>query len=36
VRGLGVEVRGLLAEDGRLDGLYAELVAAAPPREGAH
>ena len=36
VRGLGVEVRGLLAEDGRLDGLYAELVAAAPPREDAH
>jgi Cu-processing system ATP-binding protein len=36
VRGLGVEVRGLLAEDGRLDGLYGELVAAAPPREGTH
>jgi Cu-processing system ATP-binding protein len=36
VRALGVEVRGLLAEDGRLDGLYAELVSAASPREEAH
>jgi Cu-processing system ATP-binding protein len=30
VRGLGVEVRGLIAEEGRLDALYRELVAAAP------
>jgi Cu-processing system ATP-binding protein len=30
VRGLGVEVRGLTAEEGRLDALYRELVAAAP------
>jgi Cu-processing system ATP-binding protein len=34
VRGLGVEVRGLTAEEGRLDVLYRELVADAPP--GAH
>lgn len=34
VRGLGVEVRGLTAEDGRLDALYRELVADAP--SGAH
>lgn len=34
VRGLGVEVRGLTAEDGRLDVLYRELVADAP--SGAH
>ncbi len=34
VRALGVEVRGLTAEDGRLDALYRELVADAPP--GAH
>lgn len=31
VRGLGVEVRGLTAEEGRLDVLYRELVAEAPP-----
>jgi Cu-processing system ATP-binding protein len=31
VRGLGVEVRGLTAEEGRLDVLYRELVADAPP-----
>jgi Cu-processing system ATP-binding protein len=30
VRGLGVEVRGLTAEEGRLDVLYRELVAEAP------
>jgi Cu-processing system ATP-binding protein len=30
VRGLGVEVRGLTAEEGRLDALYRELVAEAP------
>ncbi|HET7292460.1 MAG TPA: ABC transporter ATP-binding protein [Vicinamibacteria bacterium] len=30
VRGLGVEVRGLVAEEGRLDALYRELVADAP------
>ncbi|HET9316348.1 MAG TPA: hypothetical protein VFQ51_12215, partial [Vicinamibacteria bacterium] len=30
VRGLGVEVRGRTAEDGRLDTLYRELVADAP------
>jgi Cu-processing system ATP-binding protein len=30
VRGLGVEVRGLTAEEGRLDVLYRELVAGAP------
>ena len=30
VRGLGVEVRGLIAEEGRLDALYRELVAAVP------
>jgi Cu-processing system ATP-binding protein len=34
VRGLGIEVRGLTAEEGRLDVLYRELVAEAPP--GAH
>jgi Cu-processing system ATP-binding protein len=34
VRGLGVEVRGLTAEEGRLDVLYRELVADAP--DGAH
>jgi Cu-processing system ATP-binding protein len=34
VRGLGVEVRGLTADEGRLDGLYRELVADAPG--GAH
>jgi Cu-processing system ATP-binding protein len=34
VRGLGVEVRGLTAEEGRLDELYRELVAQAPG--GAH
>jgi Cu-processing system ATP-binding protein len=34
VRGLGVEVRGLTAEEGRLDVLYRELVAEAP--RGAH
>jgi Cu-processing system ATP-binding protein len=33
-RGLGVEVRGLTAEEGRLDALYRELVADAP--RGAH
>jgi hypothetical protein len=27
-----VEVRGLLAEDGRLDSLYRELVAEAPAK----
>ena len=32
VRGLGVELRGLTAEEGRLDGLYRELIAEA----GAH
>jgi Cu-processing system ATP-binding protein len=32
VRGLGVEVRGLTAEEGRLDVLYRELVADAPPK----
>ena len=31
VRGLGVEVRGLTAEEGRLDTLYRELVSEAPP-----
>jgi Cu-processing system ATP-binding protein len=31
VRALGVEVRGLTAEEGRLDLLYRELVAEAPP-----
>lgn len=31
VRGLGVEVRGLTAEEGRLDTLYRELVAEALP-----
>ncbi|HEY7412886.1 MAG TPA: ABC transporter ATP-binding protein [Vicinamibacteria bacterium] len=31
VRALGVEVRGLTAEEGRLDVLYRELVAEAPP-----
>jgi Cu-processing system ATP-binding protein len=35
VRGLGVEVRGLTAEEGRLDSLYRELVADAPPRGAA-
>jgi Cu-processing system ATP-binding protein len=30
VRGLGVDVRGLTAEEGRLDELYRELVAHAP------
>jgi Cu-processing system ATP-binding protein len=35
VRGQGVEVRGLTAEDGRLDALYRELVADAPPVEHA-
>jgi Cu-processing system ATP-binding protein len=35
VRGLGVEVRGLTAEDGRLDQLYRELVAEAPAGEHA-
>jgi Cu-processing system ATP-binding protein len=30
VRALGVEVRGLTAEEGRLDVLYRELVAEAP------
>ena len=35
VRGLGVEVRGLTAEDGRLDALYRELVAEAPHGDGA-
>ena len=34
VRALGVEVRGLTAEEGRLDVLYRELVAEAP--SGAH
>jgi Cu-processing system ATP-binding protein len=34
VRGLGVEVRGLTAEEGRLDALYRELVSEEPP--GAH
>jgi Cu-processing system ATP-binding protein len=33
VRGLGVEVRGLTAEEGRLDVLYRELVAEAPVEE---
>jgi Cu-processing system ATP-binding protein len=32
VRSLGIEVRGLTAEEGRLDVLYRELVAEAPPR----
>ncbi|HJS58741.1 MAG TPA: ABC transporter ATP-binding protein [Vicinamibacteria bacterium] len=32
VRGLGVEVRGLIAEEGRLDALYRELVAAVPDK----
>jgi Cu-processing system ATP-binding protein len=32
VRRLGIEVRGLTAEEGRLDGLYRELVAEAPPK----
>jgi Cu-processing system ATP-binding protein len=35
VRGLGVEVRGLTAEEGRLDLLYRELVADAPAGEHA-
>jgi len=35
VRGQGVEVRGLTAEDGRLDVLYRELVAEATAREHA-
>jgi Cu-processing system ATP-binding protein len=35
VRGLGVEVRGLTAEEGRLDTLYRELVAEAPLGEHA-
>jgi Cu-processing system ATP-binding protein len=35
VRALGVDVRGLTAEDGRLDVLYRELVAEAPPGENA-
>jgi len=35
VRGLGVEVRGLTAEEGRLDALYRELVAEAPAGEHA-
>ncbi len=34
VRGLGVEVRGLTAEEGRLDVLYRELVAEAEARPG--
>jgi Cu-processing system ATP-binding protein len=34
VRGLGVEIRGLTADEGRLDALYRELVAEAP--SGAH
>jgi Cu-processing system ATP-binding protein len=34
VRGLGVEVRGLTAEEGRLDTLYRELVAEAEARSG--
>ena len=33
VRRLGVEVRGLTAEEGRLDVLYREMVAEAPPKE---
>jgi Cu-processing system ATP-binding protein len=33
VRGLGVEVRGLSADEGRLDALYRELVAEAPAPE---
>jgi Cu-processing system ATP-binding protein len=32
VRALGVEVRGLVAEEGRLDALYREWVAAAPAK----
>jgi Cu-processing system ATP-binding protein len=35
IRGLDVEVRGLTAEDGRLDALYRELVAEAPVAEHA-
>jgi Cu-processing system ATP-binding protein len=35
VRARGVEVRGLLAEDGRLDALYRELIAEAPARADA-
>ena len=35
VRGLGVEVRGLTAEEGRLDVLYRELVAEATGAEHA-
>jgi Cu-processing system ATP-binding protein len=35
VRGLGVEVRGLTAEEGRLDTFYRELVAEAPGPEPA-
>jgi hypothetical protein len=34
VRALGVEVRGLTAEEGRLDVLYRELVAEAEARSG--
>lgn len=33
VRGLGIEVRGLTAEEGRLDVLYRELIAEAPAKE---
>jgi len=35
VRSLGAELRGLTAEEGRLDTLYRELVAEAPPKEAA-
>jgi Cu-processing system ATP-binding protein len=34
VRALGVEVRGLSAEEGRLDVLYRELVAEAEAKSG--
>jgi Cu-processing system ATP-binding protein len=34
VRALGVEVRGLTAEEGRLDVLYRELIAEAESRPG--
>jgi hypothetical protein len=34
IRALGIEVRGLTAEEGRLDVLYRELVAEAEARSG--
>ncbi|MBI1884733.1 MAG: hypothetical protein HYS09_00155 [Chloroflexi bacterium] len=33
VRAKGAEIRGLIAEEGRLDALYRELVEGAPPAD---